>query len=76
MRDGDAGEWPLRGRWRAIRDDKRARTAAICCPTCGGVGALHRHTIAADGSVSPQVICSIDGCSFVRLIKLEGWIAE
>jgi hypothetical protein len=31
------------------------------------------HTISSDGTVTPSVVCSIEGCGFHDFIKLEGW---
>lgn len=53
------------------------------CPN-GHVGTLRHlhsgqgHAIAADGTVSPSVVCSypvegVEGCGFHDFIQLEGW---
>lgn len=33
------------------------------------------HKITPDGSVSPSVVCPVEGCGFHEMIKLEGWQA-
>lgn len=33
----------------------------------------HAHTIAADGTVSPSVVCPIEGCDFHEFVRLIGW---
>jgi len=40
--------------------------------TNGHLGQLD-HTIAANGVVSPSVVCQRDGCGFHEFIVLEGW---
>ncbi len=53
------------------------RTALFCCPN-GHIGTLSDHDIAADGIVSPSVVCPgrENGCAFHDWIKLEGWDPE
>ena len=60
------------GRWRAIVLDN-VLTAEISCPGCGRCGRLSDHAIAADGIVSPSVVCT--ACPFHAWIKLVGWTA-
>lgn len=46
--------------------------------TCGGCGrgiALCNHTIAADGTVSPSVVCPHPGCGWHVFLRLDGWPA-
>lgn len=70
------GGW--RGKWRLARRPEGVG-ANLCCPACGviaGLGPGTNHTIAADGSVSPSVVCTGyrgEGCSFHEFVKLEGW---
>lgn len=64
---------------------KHARTAAGggtyshydgACIECGGCGhgmALSKHEIAADGTVTPSVVCPYVGCGWHVFIRLEGW---
>ncbi len=61
----DEGEW-------TERHTNGERTARIRCPGCGEFGSLENHEIAADGSVSPSVVCPTD-CGFHELVKLENW---
>ena len=43
------------------------------CPT-GHIGSLREHhQIAADGTVSPSVVCPHEGCTFHEFVKLENW---
>lgn len=44
----------------------------ICCPGCGQVGGLDHH-IAADGTISPSLVCPFEPCTFHEYGKLEGW---
>ncbi len=51
------------------------RTAVLCCPVCGSVGALDgTHEIAEDGMVTPSVDCP--GCSWHVDVRLLGWNPE
>ena len=53
------------------------RTANLSCPTCGRPLSISHHEIAADGTVSPSLVCpwSIGGiqCGFHDHVKLDGW---
>lgn len=46
--------------WRKILSDG-IPIVKVCCPACGHWGDLTDHQIAADGTVSPSVICGNDG---------------
>ena len=62
------------GQWRpAIRDGQR--TATVSCPRCGRSASLSDHTIAADGTVTPSLVCPYEGCDFHDWIALFGWEA-
>jgi hypothetical protein len=37
---------------------------------------IHKHSIAQDGTVSPSVVCPVEGCGFHEFIKLEEWIGK
>jgi len=51
------------------------RTAVICCPVCGIVGALEgTHEIGEDGTIFPSVDCP--GCSWHENVRLLGWNPE
>ena len=52
------------------------RTANVSCPTCGQVASLSGHSIAADGMVTPSLVCPYPGCTFHEYVKLEGWRAD
>lgn len=47
---------------------------AFTCPN-GHTGSLASHDIAADGTVTPSVVCPHDGCPFHAWIRLAGWSA-
>ena len=51
------------------------RTALLSCPD-GHIASLSQHTIAADGTVSPSVVCPEPGCDFHEHVRLVGWEAE
>lgn len=53
----------------------RVQLAIVKCPKCGrecGVGKA-THSIAADGTVMPSMICPHDGCDFHEYVTLFGW---
>lgn len=58
--------------WRPMKRADGCPTAWFRCPN-GRLGGLSAHTIAADGTVSPSVVCPQDGCGFHDHIKLLGW---
>jgi hypothetical protein len=60
------------GCWKGgILDGKR--TANVSCPKCGQIASLSQHTIEADGTVKPSLVCPYDGCSFHDHVKLKDW---
>lgn len=58
--------------WKPVFWNKRLYSALYVCPR-GHVGLLDEHTILADGTVSPSVVCMQDDCDFHDYIRLEGW---
>jgi hypothetical protein len=36
-------------------------------------GLIDEHEIAADGTVTPSVVCTESGCDFHDFVRLEGW---
>jgi hypothetical protein len=70
-----AGRDPGKGEWSPSLDRGR-RSALIGCPSCGCFGSLGNHQIAADGTVSPSLVCPWEpenGCKFHDNGKLVGW---
>jgi len=68
--------WPARGHWVfRVRDGKA--TASFACPACGDVGSLLTHDIAANGLVTPSVMCNgvVNGtkCAYHERIQLSEW---
>jgi len=48
--------------------------AELCCPGCGKVALLGRnHTVDANGTVHPSVVCPFPPCTFHEFIALDGW---
>jgi len=46
----------------------------LSCPTCGFLGSLDDHEIAADGLITPSVDCPNESCAFHESgCRLEGW---
>lgn len=50
-------------------------TARVACPDCGQSAPIWYHDIAADGTVTPSLICPMDGCSWHVFVTLLGWAA-
>lgn len=59
------------GQWTPTRAST-GKSAVIACPKCGIHGGLD-HSIAADGTVMPSLVCPTNGCDFHEWGKLEGW---
>ena len=57
--------------WKGVIRDG-VRTAGMTCPN-GHTASLSGHAIAADGKVSPSVVCPHNGCDFHEYVQLEGW---
>lgn len=63
------------GTWKGLKQDathKGIRAATFTCPN-GHTCTLLDHNIAADGVVSPSVVCPYEHCDFHEYIQLEGW---
>ena len=63
-----------KGEWRGAREDRSPRSALVCCPGCGKIGSLTKHTIDPDGRVFPSLVCPF-GCGFHEFVKLDDWKA-
>lgn len=63
------------GTWRLCRRDGVLAANFICpgCGTSGGLGHGTNHEVAADGTVSPSVVCDTGNCDFHEFIRLLGW---
>ena len=59
-----AGTQPKRGEYCGFYDRSGQRHAWLCCPDCGGLGALD-HTIDKYGNLDPSLVCARD-CGFPR----------
>jgi hypothetical protein len=67
------------GTWRFwVFGPARILGAAVTCPQCrrafsigGGQVFGSCHTVAADGTISPSVVCP--GCGWHVMAKLDGW---
>jgi hypothetical protein len=57
------------GRWQLMADG----SATITCPKCGSFGSLAGHSIAADGKVTPSLVCPWPPCTFHDWGRLNGW---
>ena len=47
------------------------RSAVVACPT--GHTAMLDHGIAADGTVTPSLVCPAELCDWHVMARLEGW---
>jgi hypothetical protein len=45
----------------------------LICGGCGYISTMSNHTIAADGTVKPSLLCPNDECSFHVWGKLLAW---
>jgi hypothetical protein len=52
--------------------DKESWHVAFVCPR-GHMGWMDNHKIAADGKVTPSVVCPVKDCGFHQYITLTGW---
>ena len=62
------------GGWHHVILDGKP-VAVAYCPRCGKKGYLDHHEIAADGVVSPSLICPHAPCEFHDSIQLLGFEA-
>lgn len=63
-----------KGTWfRTLLDETGQKTVWFRCAN-GHYGTLGNHDIAADGTVTPSVVCPEQGCVFHDTVKLEGWM--
>jgi hypothetical protein len=44
-----------------------------CCPSCKFYMTNVRHEIAADGTVSPSMVCPHEPCTWHVSCRLDGW---
>ncbi len=58
--------------YSVARLESGGATAMMACSN-GHVASLSDHEIAADGSVTPSVVCPETGCDFHEYVKLNGW---
>lgn len=69
------GRIPEKAEWAPLKVGD-THTAWLACPKCGQRGTLEDHEIAADGSVTPSVMCN-DGCDYHESgLLLVGWVAQ
>lgn len=76
----EAGFQP--GTWRPwVYGTGRQAGAVVTCPIClrtmsvGGGRFGSAHTIAADGTVSPSLVCPYPPCAWHVFVRLDGWPA-
>jgi len=59
------------GEWRMGLIHGRMPLAIVRCPSCGHRFPIVHHKIAADGTVTPELMCP--SCNFKDKVTLEGW---
>ena len=73
MLDLKHGSLEQPGQWERGQGPYPIRIVAlVSCPKCGKGMSLSLHTIAADGTVSPSLVCPYQ-CGFHDFVKLVGW---
>lgn len=63
---------PRAGEWCFVISYSKKREPAIGCPNCGCHARLD-HEIAADGTITPSIVCPFKDCDFHNWGVLEGW---
>ena len=70
----ESEHWPSPGTWTLVRSKERGQvTARVACVDCGQSAPIWFHEITADGTVTPSLVCPMEGCSWHVHIKLDGW---
>lgn len=73
-----------RGEYIRVPDENPLSSIAhafTCCPRCGLVATLAKrrpehgrgHDVAADGAVSPSLVCPFPPCTWHVFVQLEDW---
>ncbi len=63
------------GTWAKAKMADGQPTALACCAK-GHIASLSDHDIAADGAVTPSLVCPEEGCTFHEFVQLDGWMRE
>lgn len=63
------------GTWSKAKMVDGQPTALACCVN-GHIASLSGHDIAADGTVTPSLVCPEDGCIFHEFVQLDNWMRE
>ena len=59
--------------WTMMTDTDTGKVEPyLRCPGCGILAAMTRHDIAADGAVTPSILCP-ESCGYHVHGKLDGW---
>ena len=63
--------------WQRMKTTKQDGTSNVWVTRPSGhLGSLADHTVAADGAVSPSLVCPSNGCTFHEHVTLDGWAHE
>lgn len=60
-------------RWRAVLAPAGVLGAWVICPKCGLPFSLAGAEILKNGKVLPRLECTVVGCDFAALARLDGW---
>lgn len=66
-----SSEMGKKGTWKEMRAVD-VRHVFVSCPGCGQSASMSDHTIAADGTVTPSVVCPFE-CGFHDMVRLRDW---
>lgn len=67
------GDVPLT--WRNYKDQgKVLECDTVIVDPNGHYLSIYKHTISQDGTVTPSVVCPVDGCGFHEVVRLDGWM--
>jgi len=61
-----------KGTYKPCFNQDGRKSAFIVCPDCGTRLHMNPHIVAANGTVSPSVVCHGDGCNFHDYVVLDG----
>lgn len=67
---------PPKGFWSPCHPSTaRVFKASMTCSS-GHTLTLRNHSVAADGMVTPSVVCLVEDCDFHEWVKLDKWQAD
>ena len=65
------------GNWKTLaHSEESCPWVVFFCPVCCepmGLGSKGFYTVQRNGTVSPEVVCTGEGCTFQQVVVLEDW---